>query len=183
MTTPRIWMRGVARTRTPSLYQLSAMPGRALVSHRSFNTLPGSNRRCSEVSSLRSSRTSGTKKSSVLLPSPHGTDCRLFQANLSSMTFTSSTHYLPSLHTRTMTLPWRPGGLTTLPSSTHSLLFIFCSSVDYCGTESDLAKTEKLPPFFTHSKTKRKNLKLMNMLQLDSGRRVNLRGGEGSLEM
>ena len=58
MMVPRICMRGVGRTRAPSLYQLTAMPGRLLMSQRSFRTLPGSNRRCSVVSSLRSSRTS-----------------------------------------------------------------------------------------------------------------------------
>ena len=58
MMVPRICMRGVGRIRTPSLYQLTAMPGRLLMSQRSLRTLPGSNRRCSVVSSLRSSRTS-----------------------------------------------------------------------------------------------------------------------------
>lgn len=58
MTRPRICTRGVGRTRVPSLYQLTAIPGRVLRSQRSFRTLPGSSRRCSVVSSVSSSRTS-----------------------------------------------------------------------------------------------------------------------------
>lgn len=51
-------MRGVGITRAPSLYQFTAMPGRVFMSQGSFRMFPGSNRRCSVVSSLRSSRTS-----------------------------------------------------------------------------------------------------------------------------
>lgn len=61
MMIPRTWILGVGRTRAPSLYQLTAIPGRVFVSQRSFRTLPGSKRRCSVVSSFRSSRTSVQK--------------------------------------------------------------------------------------------------------------------------
>lgn len=67
MMAPRIWIRGVGRTRAPSLYQFTAMPGRVLMSQRSFRTLPGSNRRCSVVSSLKSSRTSAKSRHGISL--------------------------------------------------------------------------------------------------------------------
>lgn len=54
MMAPRIWIRGVGRSRTPCLYQFTAMPGRVFMSQRSFRMFPGSSRRCSVVSSLRS---------------------------------------------------------------------------------------------------------------------------------
>lgn len=171
MMAPRIWIRGVGRTRAPSLYQFTAMPGRVLMSQRSFRTLPGSNRRCSVVSSLKSSRTSAKSRHGIslqcwrLFSSFYDQSEHPFRALLlllfisfvaliispepsliaipSVMTFSSSNSIIssPHIHTSTMTLPWRQG--LTDPSHLHSPFpsSSFCSPVNCCETESDLASS------------------------------------------
>lgn len=144
MMVPRICMRGVGRTRAPSLYQLTAMPGRLLMSQRSFRTLPGSNRRCSVVSSLRSSRTSvetlvqkvsaccggGYFLLSLFFLFLEVLSLAFFQSAILHLPFKPRSHpvnydlqlfnpfisYPPHKHTHTHTMksPWRPGGLTLL---------------------------------------------------------------------
>lgn len=166
MMPPRIWIRGVGRTRAPSLYQFTAMPGRVLMSQRSFRTLPGSNRRCSVVSSLKSSRTSAKSRHGIstrcwrllssfwdFLSSPSplyffcSSDYLTTEPSLiaipSVMTFSSSNSIIssPHIHTSTMTLPWRQG--LTDPSHLRSPFpsSSFCSPVNCYETESDLASS------------------------------------------
>ena len=208
MMVPRICMRGVGRIRTPSLYQLTAMPGRLLMSQRSLRTLPGSNRRCSVVSSLRSSRTSvetlaqkvsarcsevvsfaafsSCSSNFYLVPSvsQQVISSSIFPLNQeaipSTMTFSSSTPLSPILPTNTRTHneitmeTRRPNPPPLLHTHTHT------HNPPPPHTHTHTANTL---PSLAHSKKKEERLKLMNMLQRDSGQRVNLRGGEGSLEI
>lgn len=97
----------------------------------------------------------------------------------STMTFSSSTTLspIPPQKTHTMKFPWRPGGLTD-----PTLLHTHPSSLPP-PPNTAISLPSSLTPPKKEEKTEEERAELMNMLQRDSGRRVNLRGGEGSLEI